>query len=342
MICPHCRASLRQRERPNLTCSKCKRTFAFDPKSNGLNISDMMVLKASERLSDNGKLRYTARQLWYALSRKALRANARSSAIGCGWGVALLVLFISGSCLYTGIKERAWGFVATAAVVLLVCVSLSIVALANRRTRTLDMPMRYEAFTGTLLDRWRRVYGQPPLGFAAMADFPGRVVPDSPVLAVLCPDRSVLLCLQANDIPQRLHAALVSRIDQVPVRVPVLVLHDASPDGCRLAGEVRGALPGRRVMDAGLRPHQVMAAKGAVRLRTAPLDEHQVARLRDARLPAKELAWLAQGWWSPIGAVRPAVLVARVEEAARRAGSRASVDSAEKAAKELGFLTWPA
>jgi hypothetical protein len=51
---------------------------------------------------------------------------------------------------------------------------------------------------------------------------------------------------------------------------------------------------------------------------------------------AREQEWLAKGWWSPIGAVRPAALIRRVEEAARR------TDPAHRAAQEVGFLTWPA
>ena len=87
-------------------------------------------------------------------------------------------------------------------------------------------------------------------------------------------------------------------------------------------------------MDAGLRPRAVMAAKGAIRLRTAP-----GLRAIPAALSAKEVEWLGKGWWSPIGAVRPAVLIARVEEAVRRA---VAVDPAQRAAREVGFLTWPA
>jgi hypothetical protein len=329
MICPHCRASLRQRERPNLTCSKCQRRYALDPKTNSLMAHDILVAKVAERLSDGGKLRYTATQLWYALSRKPLDKKSTGT-IGCGLGVAIVVLVLAALCGLSGLQEGNYEALAVAAIVGLAVIAIAVITVANRRARipTVLMPLNLGEFNTGILNPWRGVYHGDPPGLypkSALAAI------HEPVLAVLCPDRSVLECLQANGVSERLRLALVARVEDVPVGVPVLVLHDASPQGCLLAQRVRRQLPGRRVLDGGLRPRHVMKAKGAVKLRTRP-DPTTLATLA---LEPKEMQWLARGWWSPIGAMRPAGLIRRVEEAARR------TDPAQRAAREVGFLTWP-
>lgn len=68
MICPHCSASLLRKERSGSRCSKCRRDFALDPKSNPLGLHDLRVRKLANALSDPGRpdaprLRYTPDQL---------------------------------------------------------------------------------------------------------------------------------------------------------------------------------------------------------------------------------------------------------------------------------------
>jgi hypothetical protein len=55
-------------------------------------------------------------------------------------------------------------------------------------------------------------------------------------------------------------------------------------------------------------------------------------------LTPPELAWLAQGWWSPVAALRPSALITRVAGAVERAGN---ADPERRAAAAVGFLTWP-
>lgn len=332
VICPHCRASLKQKERPNLTCSTCNRRFALDPKSNALMAHDLMVSKVVDRLSDGGRLRYSGVQLWYGMSRKALKNQP--SGVGCGVGAAVVILAVTGLCALASAQDGNHALTAAMGLAWLVVIVIGIIAIANRRAAipAVDMPVKWSDFAKTIITPWRSVYQVDPPGLAKAADLTRL---GDPELAVLCPDRSVLFCLEANGIPERLRVWLAARIDQLPVGVPVLVLHDASPLGCALPLRARNALPGRRIMDGGLRPRAVMAADGAIRLRAKP-EDHEMAALSGSGLDAKELAWLAKGWWSPIGAVRPAALIRRVEAAARR------TDPAHRAAQEVGFLTWPA
>jgi hypothetical protein len=332
VICPHCRASLKQKERPNRTCSACQRPFALDPKSNALLAHDLLVTRVADQLSDNGTLRYTGAQLWYALSRKALKN--RSTGVGCGVGAAIVILAVTGFCAAASVQDGNTTLAVLMALAWLVVIATGVIAIANRRAQipTIDMPVKWSEFSTMVLAPWRSVYQVDPPGLAKAADL-SKVV--DPRMAVLCPDRSVLFCLEANGVPERLKVALAARVDLLPVGVPVLILHDASPAGCLLAQRTRTALPGRQVMDGGLRPRAVMKAPGSIRLRTRPLAQ-EVQALAGTALDAEEQQWLAKGWWSPIGALRPAALIRRVEQAAQR------TDPAHRAAQEVGFLTWPA
>jgi hypothetical protein len=344
MMCPHCRANLRQKERPNLTCSKCHKGFAFDPKDNPLMLHDLLVGKVVDRLSDQGRLRYTAAQLWYASARKTVRLDSRVVRPSPGILFALLALGFCGFGVARGFTDRNAAAVVGYSIPLLLLVAGGIVWVRRRRQRAIEVRLPWPKFDADVVRRWQRTYGEPPRGMVSDGSFTEPVVLSAreaePALAVLSPDRGVLACLQANLVPERLSVALVRTVEQVPPGVPVLLVHDASPAGCLLASEVRAALPGRTVVDAGLRPQQVMSAKGAIRLRTARPPEAELQRLRAlATLTEKELEWLAKGWWSPVAALRPTVLITKVQTTVGRALTR---DPAHRAAAAVGYLTWPA
>lgn len=339
MICPHCNTSLKQKERGGSRCGTCRRPFAFDPKGNPLKLHDVLVRKQVDKLSDGGRLRYSTTQFFYATTRKTIQAD---SGIG---GSAVAAVFLLGALgcggfgVAQGIVEReVEGVVIYGLIVLAVIVGVP-VWIHHRRWRPIEPKVRWADFQAQVLRRWRGVYGSDPPGLVEDAGYWRPVVPPEPTLAVLSPDKGVLVCLAANEVPQRLGVALASRPKDLPAGVPVLVMHDASAVGCLLAAQLRAAQPGRRVIDAGLRPRQVMSAKGALRLRAAPVLEPQLAALRAAGLTEKELAWLARGWWSPVGALRPAVLIAKVQATVTRA---LAADPARGEAEKVGFMTWPA
>ncbi|WP_406096097.1 hypothetical protein [Kitasatospora purpeofusca] len=187
-------------------------------------------------------------------------------------------------------------------------------------------------FRTKVLNPWREVYGGLPDGVVEDAAVQPSVPDGPPVLAVLCPDRTVTAFLHANTFAARYRAVLVTTAAELPDDLPVIVLHDASPQGLLLVREARAARPAVPVVDAGLSARTAVAAWD----RAVQLYEHQerepLAELL-ARLPGlseSERGWLAKGLWSPLVAVPPKRLLAMAERAAGRAlqGS-------------VGFLTWP-
>ncbi|MFB7469801.1 hypothetical protein [Kitasatospora sp. NPDC056184] len=187
-------------------------------------------------------------------------------------------------------------------------------------------------FRISVVERWIAVHGALPAGVVAESAVRPVALDGPPALAVLCPDWTVTAFLHANGFPERYRAVLVATPGELPRHLPVVVLHDASPQGCLLAAEARAARPDGTVVDAGVSARTVLAAGE----RAVQLYEHQLRgpleeQLR--RLPALtegERAWFGQGLWSPLAAQPPQRLLAVAERAAERALQR-----------HVGFLSWP-
>ncbi|MEE1927171.1 hypothetical protein V1J52_03065 [Streptomyces sp. TRM 70351] len=368
MICPHCDTSLLHRERTNRRCGRCARRFALEPKENGLRLHDNRAHRLVERLGDGGRVRYTPAQFWYAAGRGRLPAPGEGF-VGCA--VVLVVVLcgaVAGARAVFDLHGTRIAPVIGSALALFLLLLLLRWRSSRRASRlaAIRMPMELTALETELAEHWVAAYGAPPPGMVT-GELPAGAWRGAgpPVAAVLCPDPSVLTCLAANGLPQRLAVRLHTAPEQIPDGLPTVVLHDASPSGVLFAAEARRVL-GPRAVVAGLAPRTVLPAPGppdqaggpaawrgpapeedtgpgrGLRLREAPPAAEEIARLREAerRLTEAEVAWLAAGWWFPLAAVRPAVLLEVVEAGVRRARER--VDPDRHAARAVGFLTRPA
>lgn len=329
MICPHCNKNLLQRQRSNATCTYCTRRFAFDPKTNSLGLHDLRVRRLAEKLRAGG-LFYTPRQLWYAASRKKVTEPVRPlNGCGCGLFIALTILVV---IIGTTVRPKEGvliGLIAGAVVLLAGGNILFAILRPIFAARTEIKPPLPEVRFGAMIADWRSVYGTSPPG---MIDTVPQPLVQSLVAVLVCHDESVLACLTANGVPHRSSLALATNAAGVPPSVPVILLHDASVAGMRFATATRTALPGRVVIDAGLRPTTVLRHRGLLRLRGTKFTAEE---LRWLDLTQEEIAWLTAGWWSPIGAVPPAKLLSAVDRALTR------VDRDRSRASAVGFMTWP-
>ncbi|MEE1742440.1 hypothetical protein PUR49_38840 [Streptomyces sp. BE147] len=343
MICPHCEKNLLRKERPRNTCSRCKRAYALDPKTNSLQLSDLRVRRVLAKVTQDGSVAVTPDQLWYALSRKRLKEG--TYAPGC-----------AGTSLFVGLVAGVLALFIEAVFLAVVCGVLLLVSVGIASARAAGAgrgipAMSRAAFRSQALAPWRRVYGALPPGVlddaGPLASPAGtQPLPGAPPRAVLlCPDRSVLAFLAADGLPGRYGIALAEDLRTVralPTRGPVIVLHDADAHGELLARRVRESLDRRTVIDAGLPLRSVRGLDRAVpyRDRGGRPDRATMARL--AALgghSARELEWLGKGWRFPLVGMPPARLlavVARVCEQLTR-----DADPERRRAASVGFMTWP-
>jgi hypothetical protein len=345
MICPHCRAGLLRKQRTGNRCSSCRREFALDPKTNRLKLHDLRMRALTERLATRGRdgqppLRFTAEQLRLAATRKVLGDRPTSGwlvgagSIGCVGTVVAVAAAAAGGAAFGGV----------AAVVLVV---VGLLVLGHVRTadsrRYPGLPVGAAQF-GELLERWQRVYGQPPPGLLPAAP-PRPVGPRGPVRAILVSDPDTVAFLAAAGLAERHPVLLVpGRPGEVPREVPapardglpILVLHDADALGCLWVARMRAAFPGARVVDAGLRP--VTAKLGATAVRLRPPAGYLAELRASGAVAGDALAWLAEGNTLPLAAVLPARLLRAAERAVT---PRRSPDPDRERARAVGFLSGP-
>ncbi|MFF1960786.1 hypothetical protein ACFVWX_27885 [Streptomyces sp. NPDC058220] len=336
MICPHCERNLLLKERPGRVCSKCGRRYALDPKTNSLRLSDARIKRLVEKLTDGGQLTISVNQLWAAAARTTQKAGKSiAGGIGCAvLGVPVAVALIAAG---VSIGGAAVVLVVLGALLLVFVVGAVVSTVSDRRALN---ESTLSTFRTSLLTDWKQIYGSLPPGVIEHYTAPAVQQPEGAHVALLCHDKSIAAFLIANEIPQRYGVAVATEIQQLPDAVPVIVLHDASPAGCQLPLRTRAALPGRRVVDAGLPPRAVMNAKGAVAVRRPKPAPDLIGRLRDSgTLTEAELAWLAKGWTVLLIAVPPVRLIAAVVRAVERVG--ATTDPDRRRAEAVGFLTWP-
>lgn len=336
MICPHCTANLKRKERPGKRCGTCKKPFVFEPKEHPLALHDVKVRRLTAKLSEGG-LWYTTTQVWYAAARKGNKA-ANDGTAGCGIVVPIII-----GLILLGIGVFGGGPLALAivgAALLVICATVIGLRLSGVWKRAIAVKMPLDEFRKEIIGGWSRVYGKPPGGIVDEPHVRPGPPPSQPAFAILSPDPSVLACLRVNNVERRFNVALAARVADLPPSTPVAVLRDASLDGEIFLATARHELRGRRVVDLGLRPRTVLAAKDPFKLRTKARHPERVAWLKaNTDLTPKELEWVGDGWSTPVATLRPAQLMARVEKVAAHLGK--ATDPDQRAAMAVGFMTWP-
>jgi hypothetical protein len=344
MKCPHCATELKRRERSGYTCSACKQPFALDPKTNPLGLHDRRLRDLAQKLSDNGKLHYTASQLLAAAAAKPVAAQKPANlSIGCAVILSIGALIISLSLL-----NMFWLSITIGGIVL----ATSLLLHQHLRSRPFfpKLPLQLAQFERDLLGRWQTVYAELPTGLLHANALPSETALPAAQLrgAVVCPDADLRNSLLANQVPQRFGLAMLpvaapfTRVQQshlaflrINPALPIVLLHDASPAGCLLITQIRGMLeltPDHVIRDLGLHPGMVRSQQlvlGAVP-DAGQLDQlHKLGTLNESAI-----AWLAAGKIAPLSGVPPARLLAMISAAAGEM-------SAQQHAQQTGFMSWP-
>ncbi|MFD9408216.1 hypothetical protein ACFWBN_14515 [Streptomyces sp. NPDC059989] len=357
MICPNCSTELKRKERTGQVCSHCHRPFALDPKVHGRGMHDLRIRRCVDSLTDRGRLTVTLTQLWYRCRTHSRAWPAREARGVRPWIRRLVTLPVAGGLLVCwALTSGTPALLAAGAAVAVLLAAPKLLPYDPALAAGSYLNPTERDFRRLMTGEWRTAYGGLPPGVVDDAERrPGHTAPrpPRPRAVILCTDHSVAVFLQANDMPVRLRAVLVEAepesahqaLVDVPGRLPVVVLHDASALGALLAPLLRIAHPDRAVVDAGL-PVAVVRDRDAAVHRFSPVPAGSRAPAVDAGelravagLSEEDAAWLAEGFWSPIAAVPAPLLAAVVEEAVERAVAADSAGS--DSAPEYGFLTWP-
>lgn len=340
MKCIHCGRISRRRERPDGRCPECGHGFAFDPRVRPGAGTDAEFKEAIDRVSGGGRLRFTTRQLWLAVSLpRVMPPPPRSRAVYMVPLALLLGVPLTALALFSGIPGMLVMPLLGAAAGAAMGGGAARGAMQKYEDRLRPHP--FETFLQYQLAPWLQVHGDipgllPPREADAAAA-PPRVPADAAAFAPDClvvTDRwETAQMLVANGFHLQHGCTVLSR-DGYPdgaagtvketlrrnPRLTVFALHDASPEGCRLPVELRGPEwfpdPSVRVVDLGLRPGTVVR----LRLPYIPGARGPWLDSLEGLLSYDEREWLARGNVYELAAVPPAHLMRAVWEGMVAAG----------------------
>lgn len=320
MKCLGCGTNNTYRDRaPQRTCKRCGQRFAFEPRA-GDPLTDPKLLHVARRLSEDGALSYTTRQLWYATARNTERRGNQS--------VRRLLGRARGRSDLGPIHLPRLG-----------------------HGDFVDLVQRWEQIHGPLpghvddatlaRDPNRQVDGHEPaedlLGFGVERVL---VVDRSPVAQMLVANRFHVeqrcAVFSVDGYPERIRDALWAMVVAAGPEVTALALHDATAAGADFARRLRLEWfphATRPVIDVALRPSQVR--RGRVLAHAAPSPSADIAPLGTTALAPWEEQWLSGGGEAELEALGPSqiltVLRRHVTEASRRR-ERSLADSGDAGA----------
>lgn len=323
MKCSRCGHDSKYRERPGRICPQCKKAFAFEPRESD-PVTDMLFKNAIAAVAAQGQVRFGVEHLYYEVCRRK-----RRKVLPWGWGfdIFLIACSLFFLLIWFGDTKKLWAFF-----VVLITGVAGVVGL-GARSGAQYAALSPERFRG-LYDRWSHIHGLPE-GVIQRREQPAPPVQTEPDLGdysfdrvVVCDRARTVDLLLANNFHFENNCAILS-IDGYPpgpfatVRtmlqrnpnLHVFVLHDATPEGCRLARRLvrdRDWFPaGIRVIDVGLRPGQARQFIG--RWQRA---DGRAVETGDS-ITAQEAKWLSRSRLE-LAAVRPAQVIKRLFRAMNR------------------------
>ena len=337
MKCIHCGSNnnYRDRQRNSGSCKVCQNKFAFEPYADPLKISDRLFQRLIQGVSDENRVFFTERQLWYEFNRylwhKRLRGqtNIFMWIFGVGGIGAALALTSFWPLVIGGLGI---GFAA--------------VARSGRLFRSRQPLVMFTDFRKNV-DRWTQAHGEIEklirIGDSQPNHHQREAEPDLTAYSfdrVLVTDKTeIAVMLIANNFHFENNCAILS-VDGYPEDISdivmemlrrnpelkVFALHDASAEGCKLPLILREEkwFPDQAitVIDLGLRPQHVKKMRVftlADRRQTVP------AELREL-LTDGEVAWLERGNTVELEVLRPVGLIRAIYRGVASATQQISDD----------------
>jgi hypothetical protein len=316
--CIHCGSDSKLRDRKDKRCPRCKHPFAFEPTADTLRVTDGQFRNAVDRVSGNGKVLFTDRQLWYEFNRRWMKPGFWRALFGRLRGARdpqpprpPRITFPAWERLYLRRWKEVHGDVAG--------------LLPGRQAALPTMPTRV------------------PADVAAFS-FDRAVVTDTwETAAMLVANRFHFehncAVLSRDGYPEGIADTVKEMLRRNP-RLTVFALHDASPGGCLLPLTLRDAewfpAPEVRVVDMGLRPG---TARG-LRVPTLAATPAQLPPRLGEILPPEDVEWLARGHRAELAALRPAQVLHAAYQGIVAARADSGSDSGGGDGYDGGGVIW--
>ncbi|MCU0242223.1 MAG: hypothetical protein MUF51_07350 [Vicinamibacteria bacterium] len=320
MICIRCGRDSKARERLSGKCPQCHGQFAFD---RGDTFTDKAFQSAVDAVSAEGHVRWHKEHLFYELCRRRRKKIGRMP-LGCAVFAALaaLLLFVI-AISSSSVAPFVFAVLLAAA---------AIAAWINSRAQTAAIDQKQ--FEKWWL-RFNSVHGQPKSLIVRREAPPVKKRPAEADLAdysfdraVICDRAATVDLLLANNFHFENNCAVLSHtgypagpfemvrtmLKRNP-RLHVFALHDATPEGCRMAYRLahdpawfHGHVP---VTDVGLRPRHAGPFRGLY-LNAQPGSVHA-----GGGLTGDEAQWLSR-YRLELFAIRPEQILKRLFRALNR------------------------
>ncbi len=328
MKCIRCGNDSRYKDRGRGICPGCHKPFAFEPRT-GSPLSDAAFKSALDAVSANERLRWGVEHLYYEVCRRK-RAKFRTG-LGC------LLLLLVPSVGLTSLALQRFRVVPS---LLAALGAVSLWLLIRAKVGAPYVKLTLEQFN-VLWERWKRVHGAPP-GVIVRKESVRRTRSPEPDLADYSFDRAVVCdrartvdLLLANNFHFENNCAVLS-VSGYPAgpfetvramlkrnpRLHVFALHDATPEGCRLAHLLATSplwFKGHAIVtDVGLRPDQAGPFRGLY-LPGSPGDSVQPG----SGIRTEEARWLTRQRVE-LAAIRPEQVLKRLYRALNRRLERPS------------------
>lgn len=330
MICIHCQTDNKYKDREGGRCSKCKHEFAFEPKS-GDKFTDQGFSRMIEVVSSDGSVRFHFDHLYYQICRAKFKGKWRILGMALLWLWPFLPL-----SLVVGLSLRDHTHLAILLAVLIGGFLFEAYGM-TKKWRASPQTVQFETdAVRRLLDRWIAVHGKPE-GLIGPKHAPQpdkkksnanqalqkEALDYSFDRAVICDRAETVDLLLANKFHFENNCAILG-VDNYPPQVfdtvrkmlqgnpklTVLVIHDATPQGCALAHQLRSDpnwfQTGVKIVDVGLRPAHAKFFRGQVVGR-----QLAAAAVMLPGISAEEALWL-QKYSLALAAMRPEQLIKRL------------------------------
>lgn len=308
--------NLRDRTNHQGRCKNCNHPFVFEPSSvinTKLKFTDPFFAKVINDISDQNRLYFTPKQLFYLLDRR-LHANADdvSALLGCT-SLSIIIVIIVGSL--SGVIIPIFGVI-----FLIIIIIFNRINQKNKKNNPVQSFLISQTQSQDWITRWENINGKSkmlpaPRSESSISEISPEISAYSFDRVVICDNAAIAQMLIANNFhfenscavlsitgyPESIFTTVLEMLSR-NLDLKVYALHDASPSGVSLVHNLRTSPDwflntNAVIYDLGLLPRQIFSSR-KVFVRNSTESAQSAKELPEEvrrDLTSEELKWLDEG-----------------------------------------------